>query len=348
MFISNRKIGENEPIFVVAELSANHNQDLETALKLVKKSAELGADAVKLQTYTPDTITLNSDKEFFKINHGTIWDSETLYSLYQKTFTPWEWHSEIKDLAESLGLIFFSSPFDKSSVDFLEDLNVPCFKIASPEITDIPLIKYVASKQKPIIISTGLANFDDIDLAIETCLSENNSQIVLLKCSSSYPTSLEEIELKLLNEFKKKYRCLVGISDHSLSNIPAISSIAMGACVVEKHFKLKDTPLTEDSEFSIDEYDFENFIADIRNTEKALRVGNFINTDKMRKLSNFRRSLFIVADVLKDELISPNNVKSIRPGHGLHPKHFQNIIGKKFSRNIKAGTPLKDTDIQNF
>ncbi len=348
MYISERKIGENEPVLIVAELSANHNQDLNIAMKLVESSKKLGADAVKLQTYRPDTITMKSDKPYFQIKHDTIWDGDTLFSLYEKTFTPWEWHKEIKEYAESLGLIFFSSPFDISSVDFLEDLNVPCYKIASPEITDIPLIKYVASKKKPIIISTGLASFNDIDLAVETCREESNDQIILLKCASSYPTSFSETELNMLYEFKSRYNCIFGLSDHSLSNIPAISTVAMGGCVIEKHFKLNDSPVTPDSEFSLNELEFGKLVKDIRNTEKTIKIGNFIDSNKMKILSDFRRSLFIVKDVNKDEIISHENVKSIRPGHGLHPKFLSRIVGKKFNNDIEAGTPLKEEDIQNF
>lgn len=348
MHISNRKIGSDQPVFIVAEVSANHNNDINIALKMVDKAKEFGADAIKLQTYKPETITMQSDKEYFQIKHNTLWDGETLYSLFEKAQTPWEWHMKIKERAEKQGLIFFSSPFDFTSVDFLEELNVPCYKIASPEITDIPLIKYVAAKKKPIIISTGLADFEDIDLAIQACKELGNEEIVLLKCTSSYPSELNEIELNTINIFKEKYGCLVGLSDHSLSNIPSIASIAMGACIIEKHFKLNESEKTADSDFSLTENQFDRLVKDIRKTEETMKIGNFINSDKMKKLSEFRRSLFVTKDVKKDDIINHNNVRSIRPGHGLHPKYLDEILGKKFNKNVDAGTPLRKSFFEDL
>jgi len=338
--IGNKKIGGNNPVFIIAELSANHNQDFSIAAKTIKAIKKSGADAVKLQTYTPDTITIDCNNKFFQINQGTIWDGITLYELYKKAYTPWAWHSRLKKLAEKEGLIFFSSPFDKSAADFLEKLKVSVYKIASFEITDIPLIKYVAKKNKPIIISTGIATKDDIKLAVKTCKAAGNSNIAILKCTSSYPAPLEDINLKTMMDMEKEFNAVVGVSDHSLGIEIPIAAVALGAKIIEKHFILDKKIGGPDSEFSLNPEEFQEMVSAVRNVEKSLGKVTYELTDKMKKSREHSRSLFVVEDIKKDEKFTENNIRSIRPGFGMHPKHYEKILGKKSNKNIKKGTPL--------
>lgn len=331
----------DKKVFIIAELSANHNQNFQTAIDSIKAIKECGADAVKLQTYTPDTITIDCDNEYFQIKQGTIWDGTTLYQLYQKAYTPWEWQPELKKIAEELGLVCFSSPFDKTAVDFLENMNVPAYKIASFEITDIPLIEYAASKGKPMIISTGIATEEDIREAIDACKRMNNNQIALLKCTSSYPAPIEDANLNSIPYMKEKFDTVVGLSDHTTGIVAPVAAVALGARIVEKHFILDRKLGGPDAAFSLEPAEFKNMVEGIRNAEKALGKAAIEINDKIKKSRTFARSLFVVKDIKAGEPLTEENVRSIRPSHGLHPKYLKQIIGKKAKTDIKKGTPLK-------
>lgn len=324
-------------VFIIAELSANHGGKLEIALETVRAAKRSGADAIKLQTYTPDTITLDSDKSDFIIKGGTIWDNKKLYDLYNEAYLPWEWHKNIFDLAQEEGLVCFSSPFDKTAVDFLEDLDCPIYKIASFEITDIPLIEYVAKKMKPVIISTGIAEYEDIKLAVETCRKVGNDDITLLKCTSSYPAPVEEANLIMMREFANDFGVKVGLSDHTLGNIVPIVSVAMGATVIEKHFILDRSLGGPDASFSLDENEFADMVSAVRLAEVSIGVKNYKLTPKQVSGKSFSRSLYVSQDMNLGDVISENNVRSVRPGFGLHPKYYQEILGKKVNRDLKYG-----------
>jgi len=330
-----------ERVFIIAELSANHKQDLELAKETIYAMKESGADAVKLQTYTPDTITINCNNEYFQIKQGTLWDGQTLYDLYKKAYTPWEWHYELKELAEKLGLVFFSTPFDKTAVDFLEELNVPIYKIASFEITDIPLIEYAAKKGKPMIISTGIATLCDIQEAVEACKRVGNDQITLLKCTSAYPTPIEEANLRTIQNMAETFNCTVGLSDHTLGISAPIAAVALGAKVIEKHFILSKDVDSLDKEFSLTPKKFKQMVKSIREVEKALGKVSYKLFEKIKKNREFSRSLFVVRDIKADEVFSEANIRSIRPGYGLHPRYLGEILGKKATVDIEKGTPLK-------
>ena len=340
MKIANKIIDEKNPVFIIAELSANHNQSYDLAVKTLKAAKKAGADAIKLQTYTPDTITIDCDNEYFQIKQGTIWDGRTLYELYQQAYTPWEWHAPLKEIAEKEGLIFFSSPFDKTAVDFLEKLDVPAYKIASPEITDIPLMIYVARKNKPMIISTGIAKKEDIDLAIETCKDEGNNDLILLKCTSAYPTPMEEVNLLAIPDLKKEYGTIVGLSDHTLGIEIPVAAVSLGAKVIEKHFILDKKLDGPDSKFSLDLKEFSTMIKAVSNVEQALGKVTYDLTEKTKKTREHCKSLFVVKNVKKGDVINKKNVRSIRPGFGMHPKYYEEILGKKFIKELKKGTPL--------
>jgi pseudaminic acid synthase len=344
--IGNRTIGDTNKIFIIAEISANHNQKYDVALESIKAIKDCGADAVKLQTYTADTITIDSSKEIFKIQQGTIWDGATLYKLYQQAYTPWEWQPKLKKYAEELGLICFSSPFDKSAVDFLEKMNVPAYKIASFEIVDIPLIEYTASKGKPIILSTGIATEEEIKDAVEACRRKGNNQIVLLKCTSEYPASIEDANLKMIPALAEKYDTVVGLSDHTLGTIVPVAAASIGAKIIEKHFILDKKLGGPDSSFSIEPAEFKKMVDEIRLVEKAMGEVNFELNDKIKKSRMFARSLFVVKDIHAGEIFTEDNVRSIRPSHGLPPKFLKEIIGKKTSKDIERGTPLDWTLIE--
>ena len=332
--------------FIIAELSANHGGKLEIALETVRAAKRAGADAIKLQTYTADTITLDSKKEYFKINQGTHWDGQYLYDLYKDAFLPWEWHKPIFALAKKEGLVCFSSPFDFTAVDFLEKLNCPIYKIASFEITDIPLIEYVASKGKPIIISTGIAEIQDIELAISACKSQGNNDITILKCTSAYPSDPADANLKTIADIQKRFNVKVGLSDHTMGIEAPMIAVAMGAQVIEKHFILDKSIGGADAHFSLDEKEFKQMIDAVRLTEKMMGKIDYEMTEKKQKSRQFSRSLFITKNVNIGETISKDNVRSIRPGFGLHPKELPSIIGKKFSQNQEKGTPLSWDMIQ--
>ncbi len=338
--IGNFNTATENKVFIVAELSANHNHSYDLAVKSIQTIKDCGADAVKVQTYTADTLTIDSDKDYFKIEQGTIWDGATLYQLYQTAYTPWEWQPKLKQLAEELGLIFFSTPFDKSSVDFLENINVPAYKIASFEIVDIPLIEYAASKGKPIIISTGIATEEEIKDAIDACKRVGNDQIALLKCTSEYPAQIEDANLKMIPLLALKFNVIAGLSDHTLSTTVPIAAAAMGARIIEKHFILDKKIGGPDSSFSLEPAEFKKMVDEIRQVEKALGQVGFELSDKIKKSRTFARSLFAVTNIAAGEVFTENNIRSIRPSHGLAPKYLKDILGKKASADIEKGTPL--------
>lgn len=338
--IDGKSIGLNHGVFIIAELSANHLQNFDLAVSTIKAIKESGADAVKLQTYTADTITIDSDDECFRINQGTMWDGKTFYQLYQEAYTPWEWQPKIKEIAEELGLIFFSSPFDLTAVDFLEEMDVPAYKIASFEITDIPLIEYVASKQKPVIISTGVATLADIEEAVNACKRMGNEQIALLKCTSAYPAPLEEVNLRTIPNMVDTFNTVVGLSDHTLGTSVAIASVALGAKIIEKHFILDRKLGGPDAAFSMEPEEFRSMVKSVREVEKALGSVNYDLTEKTQKSRFFSRSLFAVEDIKAGEFLTGKNIRSIRPGIGLHPRFIKQVIHKKARINIKKGTPL--------
>ena len=340
MKIMNREIGEDNEVFVIAELSANHNQEFNTAVKTIKAAKAAGADAVKLQTYTPDTITINCDNDYFQIKHGTLWDGTTLYNLYQEAYTPWEWQPKLKKIADDLGLMLFSSPFDKTAVDFLEEMNVPVYKVASLEITDIPLIEYIASKGKPVIISTGISTLCDIEEAVNACKRNGNHQIALLKCTSAYPAPLEEVNLRTIPNMARTFKTVVGLSDHTLGTSVPVASVALGARIIEKHFILDRNSGGPDAAFSLEPEEFELMIKAIREVEKAIGEVSYELTEKTQKSREFARSLFVVRNIKAGETLTEENARSIRPGHGMHPKYLNSVLGKKVIKDIKKGTPL--------
>jgi pseudaminic acid synthase len=327
--------------FIIAELSANHDNNIEVAKETIRAAKRAGADAIKLQTYTADTITLDSKKDYFKINQGTHWDGAYLYDLYKEASLPWEWHAALFDIAKEEGLICFSSPFDPTAVDFLETLEVPAYKIASFEITDIPLIHYVASKQKPVIISTGIATNEDIDLAIETCKEAGNDQIIILKCTSAYPAAPEDANLLTIPDIIKKYDVISGLSDHTMGIEAPVVAVTLGAKVIEKHFILNKDIGGPDAHFSLDEQEFTKMTKAIRRTEKLLGQVDYSMTEKKKTSREFSRSLFVVANVKKGDIMTEKNVRSIRPGYGLHPKFYSELLGRKFNQDIEIGEPLK-------
>jgi len=341
IIINGRYIGCGKPTYIIAEISANHNNRFEQAVALVKAAKASGADAVKLQTYTPNTITIKSDKDCFKIGAGTVWEGKTLYDLYEEASTPWDWHFELQEYAHSLGLIFFSSPFDFSAVDFLEKLDVPYYKIASFEITDIPLIKYAASKGKPMIISTGIATLDEISDAVNACREVGNDDITLLKCTSQYPAKIEDANLLTIPDLRDRFNVKVGLSDHTLGDIVAISSVPLGVSIIEKHFIIDRSLGGPDAAFSMEPEEFKLMVQRIREVELALGKIDYDMTDKKIKSRQFARSLFVISDIQEGEEFTEDNIKSIRPGNGLPPKFIDEIIGKKANKSLKRGTPLE-------
>ena len=336
MTTESKILDNNLKCFIIAELSANHNGSLETAIETIKAAKRAGADAVKLQTYTADTMTLNSDKDDFKIK-GTIWEGRKLYDLYKEAYTPWEWHETLFRTAREEGLDCFSSPFDKTAVDFLETLNCPIYKIASFEITDIPLIEYVASKGKPIIISTGIATLEDIELAVETCREVGNNQITLLKCTSSYPAPIDEANMAMIPELAQRFNVLVGLSDHTIGSTVPIVATALGAKVIEKHFILDRSIGGPDASFSMNEQEFTEMVKAVRDAEKAVGMVSYELTTKQIDGRRFCRSLYVVKDIKKGEIITEEHLKSIRPGFGGHPRFLNQIIGKTSDWELKKG-----------
>jgi pseudaminic acid synthase len=338
--VGKYRLGTKSPVFMVAELSANHNGSLERAKDLVRAAAESGADAIKLQTYTADTMTLNRNDEAFMVKGGTLWDGRSLYDLYAEAMTPWEWHQPLISLARDLGMEAFSSPFDNTAVEFLDDLDVPAFKIASFEITDLPLIRYAAQRQKPMIISTGMATREEIADAVETCRGVGNEEIVLLRCTSAYPAKPEDAHLNTLPELAKAHGVLAGLSDHTPGLAVPVASVALGAVMIEKHFTLDRKAGGPDSAFSMEPGEFKSMVEAVRMAEKALGDIRFGPKGGEEKNLQFRRGLFAVEAIQAGQAFSRQNVRSLRPALGLLPKHLDAITGKKASQNIEAGTPL--------
>lgn len=323
---------------IVAEMSANHNGKKETAIETVRAAKRAGADAVKLQTYRADTITLRCDKPDFIINEGSIWDGQYFYDLYEQAYTPWEWHEELFHVAKEEGLICFSSPFDKTAVDMLEALDCPVYKIASFEITDIPLIEYAASKHKPMVLATGIATEEDIQLAVEACRRMGNNDITVLKCTSSYPAPVEEANLCMIRDLAERFQVKSGLSDHTLGSVSPIVAVTQGASMIEKHFILNRSIGGPDCSFSMEEKDFAQMVKDVRMAELSLGKTTYELTEKMRGSRSASRSLYVAEDMKAGEVITERNVRSVRPGFGLHPKYLKDILGKNVNGDLEKGT----------
>lgn len=338
--INGRLIAPDHPCYIIAEMSANHHQDLHIALQIIDAAAEAGADAVKLQTYRADTITIDCDNENFTIKRGTIWEGRTLYDLYDEAHTPWEWHAELKARANALGMDLFSSPFDHTAVDFLEELNVPAYKIASFEMVDIPLIRKVGRTGKPTIMSTGIATLAEIDEAVRAFHSTGNKQLVLLKCTSAYPAPPEDANLRTIPHMAEAFGVATGLSDHTTGTAVPVAAVALGACVIEKHFTLSREMEGPDSSFSLEPDEFRQMVDAVRTAEKALGKVHYEVTEKQRASAAFRRSLFVVEDIAAGELLTKDNVRSIRPGNGLHTRHYEDVLGQRARTSIARGTPL--------
>jgi pseudaminic acid synthase len=340
--IDQRQIGGEHPVFIIAELSANHNGSLETAIETIRAAKIAGADAIKLQTYTADSITLNCDQPDFIIK-GTIWEGRKLHDLYAEAYTPWEWHARLFEVAKEEGLICFSSPFDVKAVDFLEELNVPAYKIASFEITDIPLIRYTASKQKPLILSTGIATKEDIELAIATCRGVGNNQLALLKCTSSYPAPIDEANLKMIPQFEKDFDVIPGLSDHTMGSIVPIVATSLGAKIIEKHFILDRSMGGPDASFSMNPTEFKEMVDAVREAESALGNHDYQLTKKQQDGRQFSRSLYISADIKAGDIVTEKHIRSVRPGYGAHPKYLDQLIGKRANRDLTIGDRVELT-----
>ena len=336
MKIGDFIIDKNSPVFIIAELSANHNGSFDNALATIKAAKRAGADCIKLQTYTADTITLDSEKDDFVIK-GTIWDGRKLHTLYQEAFTPWEWHEQIFKAAKEEGLICFSSPFDKTAVDFLESLNSPAYKIASFEITDIPLIEYVASKMKPIIISTGIAELEDIELALEACHRMGNYEVALLKCTSSYPAPIDEANMCMVRDLAERFNVISGLSDHTMGNTVPVVATVFGAKIIEKHFIIDRAIGGPDASFSMNEEEFTSMVKSVREAEKAIGVIDYKLTEKQAKGRDFSRSLYVAEDIKVGELLTEKNLRSVRPGFGMHPKFLKDYLGKIAEYDFEKG-----------
>lgn len=338
--IRTRQIGNGKPVYIVAELSANHNQDFERAVQIVHAAKEAGADAVKLQTYTPDTITISSDRECFRIGGGTLWDGRTLYELYGEAYTPWDWQPRLKQVANAIGLDLFSSPFDATAVDFLETMKVSAYKLASCELVDLPLIEKIARTGKPLIISTGMATVEEIEEAIATARRAGARQIALLKCTSAYPAPAEEMNLRTIPELARRFGVPVGLSDHTKGIAVPVAAVALGACVIEKHLTLSRSLGGPDAEFSLEPQEFREMVEAVRVAEKALGSVHFGSTPHEESSLRFRRSLFVVRDMKQGEMFSASNVRSIRPGQGLHTRYLAQVLGRRAAGPIERGTPL--------
>jgi len=337
--ISGRRIALDAPPYVIAELSANHNGKLETAMKIVEEAKNAGADAVKLQTYTADTITLDCDSEEFQI-HGGLWDGKTLYQLYQEAHMPWDWHKPLFEHARKLGITIFSSPFDNTAIDLLEDLNTPAYKIASFEAIDLPLIKYAASTGKPMIISTGMADAEEIQEAIDAARAGGCKELAILHCVSGYPAPAEDYNLGTIPDMLKRFGLVTGLSDHTLDNTTAIASVVLGASIIEKHFTLDRNGGGPDDSFSVEPKELQALCKDSKTAWSALGTVNYQKKSSEQANLKFRRSLYVVRDIAPGELLTEQNIKSIRPGYGLEPKHFDSMLNKKAKCSLKAGTPL--------
>jgi pseudaminic acid synthase len=338
--ISGRRIGPGHPVYIVAEMSANHNQNFDLAVEIIEAAKETGADAIKLQTYTPDTLTIDCDNEYFRIGAGTIWEGRNLYDLYSEAYTPWEWQPRLKEIADDLELDLFSTPFDSTAVDFLEEMDVPAYKIASFEVVDLPLIRRAAQTGKPIIMSTGMATLAEIDEAVRVAREAGAAQIALLKCTSAYPAPLEEMNLRTIPHLAEGFGMPVGLSDHTLGIAVPVAAVALGACIVEKHFTLSRDVPGPDSAFSLEPHEFKAMVDAVRVAEKALGEVRYEVTEHEAASRVFRRSLFVVQDVKAGEVFTAENVRSIRPGNGLHTRYWREVIGRCATQDIQRGMPL--------
>ncbi len=340
--IGGRPVGPGHPVYVIAEVSANHNGSLALARETVAAAAEAGADAIKLQTYRPDTITFHSDAAPFQITDGTLWDGRTLWDIYEEGQTPWEWHAELFEYANSLGLQGFSSPFDPTAVAFLAELGVPAFKVASFEIVDLPLVRLMAEQGVPVILSTGIASEDDITAAVATCREAGNDDLVVLKCTSSYPAPFSELNLRTIPDIAARFDVVPGLSDHTMSVSAAVASVALGACVIERHLIVDRELGGLDSQFSTDATEFADLVARVRETQEGLGEVSYELTPRAAASRRHARSLFVVADVRAGDLVTPENVRSIRPADGMPPARLPQVLGSRFTRDVDAGTPLAD------
>lgn len=322
---------------IVAEMSANHHGDKQLAIETIKAAKRAGADAIKIQTYTADTITLDCDMPDFIIREGSIWDGRTFHELYEKAYTPWEWHEELFKVAHDEGLMCFSSPFDKTAVDLLESLDAPMYKIASFEITDIPLIEYAASKMKPMIMATGISTIEDIELAVNACRKVGNNDITLLKCTSAYPAPVEEANVIMIRDLAERFGVKAGLSDHTIGAMVPVLAIANGAVMIEKHFILNKDVESEDSSFSMDENEFGEMVKQVRLAEAAMGKVDYTLTEKMKGSRTACRSLYVAEDVKAGDVVTEQNVRSVRPGYGLHPKYLPEVLGKRFAKDCKKG-----------
>jgi pseudaminic acid synthase len=338
--IGERRIGSGQPVYIIAELSANHNQKFDRAIELIHAAKDAGADAIKLQTYTPDTITLRGDHECFRIAGGTIWDGKTLYDLYEEAYTPWDWHPKLQQAANAVGLALFSSPFDPTAVDFLENMNVPAYKVASFELVDLALIQKMARTGKPLIMSTGMASVSEIEEALQAARSAGAEDIALLKCTSAYPSPPEEMNLRAIPELARRFGVSVGLSDHTMGvAVPAVA-VALGACIIEKHLTLARVDGGPDSAFSLEPSEFKTMVDAVRVAEKSLGLPEIGCAETEAAGRAFRRSLFVVEDIEQGQVFTSRNVRSIRPANGLHPRHLNDVLGRRAARAIKRGTPL--------
>ncbi len=344
MEINGRIIGDGHPAYIIAEMSANHAGSLERALELIHVAKDAGADCVKIQTYTADTMTIDCHNEYFQIEKGT-WEGENLYGLYQKAYTPWEWQEQLRDEAAKVGIDFLSTPFDPRSVDFLEDLGVHFYKIASFELVDIPLLEYVAVKNKPIIMSTGMGTLEEIQEAVDAIYSTGNRQLALMKCSSAYPAKPEEMNLRTMQDLKERFGVPVGLSDHSMGAFSAATAVAMGANLIEKHFCISRAVKNPDSSFSMEPQEFREMVEQVREVEKAMGSVQYGVSRQEESNACFRRSLFVVEDIAAGEVLTPEKIRSIRPAYGLKPKHYQEVLGRTAKRALRRGTPLSFDDI---
>ncbi len=343
--INGRKVGEGYPAYIIAEMSANHAGSLERAKEMIRVAKESGADCVKIQTYTADTLTIDCHNEYFDITDGT-WKGENLYGLYQKAYTPWEWHQELYDEARRVGIDFLSTPFDPTSVDFLEELGMEFYKIASFEMVDIPLLEYIASKGKPIIMSTGMGSLEEIEEAIAAIYGQGNQQLAIMKCSSAYPAKPEEMNLSTIVDMKQRFGIPVGLSDHSMGYFSAATAVAMGANVIEKHFCMSREIENPDSTFSLEPHEFKELVMQVREVEKAKGIVTYGVSNQEQSNACFRRSLFVVKDIAEGEMLTSENIRSIRPAYGLKPKYYKEVLGKKANKELKRGTPLRMEDLE--
>lgn len=344
MEINGRIIGDGHPAYIIAEMSANHAGSLERALELIHVAKDAGADCVKIQTYTADTMTIDCHNEYFQIEKGT-WEGENLYGLYQKAYTPWEWQEQLRDEAAKVGIDFLSTPFDPRSVDFLEGLGVHFYKIASFELVDIPLLEYVAAKNKPIIMSTGMGTLEEIQEAVDAIYSTGNRQLALMKCSSAYPAKPEEMNLRTMQDLKERFGVPAGLSDHSMGAFSAATAVAMGANLIEKHFCISRAVKNPDSSFSMEPQEFREMVEQVREVEKAMGTVQYGVSRQEESNACFRRSLFVVEDIAAGEVLTPEKIRSIRPAYGLKPKHYQEVLGRTAKRALRRGTPLSFDDI---